>query len=70
MMQFGVVPQHTLAVLSGHSAGGPVAAVVPIFTSMFLHASWLHVAGNMLFLWIFGDNVEDYLDTSPIWCFI
>jgi membrane associated rhomboid family serine protease len=28
---------------------------------MFLHASFLHVAGNMLFLWIFGDNVEDYL---------
>jgi membrane associated rhomboid family serine protease len=29
------------------------------FTSMFLHGSWLHVGGNMLFLWIFGDNVED-----------
>ena len=28
---------------------------------MFLHASFMHVAGNMLFLWIFGDNVEDYL---------
>ncbi len=31
------------------------------FTSMFLHANWLHVAGNMLFLWVFGDNVEDIL---------
>jgi membrane associated rhomboid family serine protease len=29
------------------------------FTSMFLHGSWLHVGGNMLFLWIFGNNVED-----------
>ncbi len=29
------------------------------FTSMFVHASWLHVVGNMWFLWIFGDNVED-----------
>jgi membrane associated rhomboid family serine protease len=28
---------------------------------MFLHAGWLHLAGNMLFLWIFGDNVEDKL---------
>jgi membrane associated rhomboid family serine protease len=28
---------------------------------LFLHASFLHVAGNMLFLWIFGDNIEDYL---------
>jgi membrane associated rhomboid family serine protease len=31
------------------------------FTSMFLHASWLHILGNMLFLWIFGNNVEDAL---------
>jgi len=30
-----------------------------IFTSMFLHGGWLHVGGNMLYLWIFGDNVED-----------
>ena len=32
-----------------------------LFTSMFLHAGWLHLIGNMLFLWIFGDNVEDRL---------
>src|SRR5216684_687740 len=30
-----------------------------VFTSMFLHGGWLHVGGNMLYLWIFGDNVED-----------
>ena len=29
------------------------------FTSMFMHGSWLHIIGNMLFLWIFGNNVED-----------
>ncbi len=34
------------------------ASVVTLFTSMFLHSGWLHLAGNMLFLWIFGDNVE------------
>lgn len=34
---------------------------VPIFTSLFLHASFLHIAGNMLFLWIFGNNIEDIL---------
>jgi membrane associated rhomboid family serine protease len=61
MMEFGVVPDHTLAVLTGHSHDGFATAVVPLFTSLFLHASFLHVAGNMLFLWIFGDNVEDYL---------
>ena len=32
-----------------------------IFTSMFMHAGWLHVLGNMWFLWIFGDNIEDIL---------
>src|SRR5205823_1588025 len=35
--------------------------VETVFTSMFMHAGWLHVGGNMLFLWIFGNNVEDAL---------
>ncbi len=42
----------------------PVSApdlVVPLFTSMFMHGGWLHLIGNMLYLWIFGDNVEDRL---------
>lgn len=34
---------------------------VNVFTSMFLHGSFIHIAGNMLYLWIFGDNVEDTL---------
>jgi membrane associated rhomboid family serine protease len=61
LVQFGVVPHHMLAVLSGHSSDPVVAGILPLFTSMFLHGSFLHVAGNMLFLWIFGDNVEDHL---------
>jgi len=40
----------------------PAAFTIPtIFTSMFLHGSWMHLFGNMLSLWIFGDNVEDRL---------
>src|SRR5262249_62305172 len=35
--------------------------VLTIFTSMFLHGGLLHVGGNMLYLWVFGDNVEDTL---------
>ena len=58
---FGVVPQHTVAVLTGHSYDSPATAILPLFTSMFLHGGWAHLAGNMLFLWIFGDNVEDYV---------
>ncbi len=33
--------------------------IIPLFTSMFLHGGWLHLISNMLYLWIFGDNVED-----------
>lgn len=61
MLEFGVVPHHTLAVLTGQSPDPAATAILPLFTSMFLHGSFLHVAGNMPFLWIFGDNVEDYL---------
>jgi membrane associated rhomboid family serine protease len=37
------------------------ARFVPLFTSMFWHGGWLHLIGNMLYLWVFGDNVEDRL---------
>lgn len=59
--QFGVVPSHLAAFLAGSSRYPLPAVVLPFFTSMFLHGSWLHVLGNMLYLYIFGDNVEDYL---------
>ncbi len=39
--------------------GGVAGEGVDILTSMFLHGGWLHLIGNMLYLWIFGDNVED-----------
>ncbi|WP_435015494.1 rhomboid family intramembrane serine protease [Tundrisphaera sp. TA3] len=42
---------------------GPTPIWLTIFTAMFLHGSPLHLAGNMLFLWIFGDNVEEVLGT-------
>jgi len=43
--------------------GNPLdpARFLPLFTSMFWHGGWLHLIGNMLYLWIFGDNVEDRL---------
>src|SRR5919202_1873742 len=39
----------------------PVSVYTTLFTSMFMHGGIAHIAGNMLFLWIFGDNVEDRL---------
>ncbi len=41
------------------SARTPPARRTTIFTAMFMHGGWLHLGGNMLYLWIFGDNVED-----------
>jgi len=59
--QFGVVPSHVFAFLAGSPHYPLGAVVVPLFTSMFVHAGWAHVLGNMWFLFIFGDNIEDYL---------
>jgi membrane associated rhomboid family serine protease len=55
---FGFVPADYF---SGHNDSADVAIppALTIFTSMFLHGGLLHIAGNMLYLWIFGNNVED-----------
>jgi len=57
------VPARIPAFLGGHV--GFEAAFLPLITSMFLHSGFLHLAGNMLFLWIFGDNVEDSFGHLP-----
>ena len=49
--RWSVVPRHLLT--------NPVGNFITIFTAMFMHGGWLHLVGNMLYLWIFGDNVED-----------
>jgi hypothetical protein len=57
--QFGVVP--SVVAHWPQSELPLMAIVIPYLTSMFLHGGWLHVIGNMWYLWIFGDNVEDRL---------
>ena len=57
------IPARIPAFLDGHV--GFEAAFLPLITSMFLHTGFLHLAGNMLFLWIFGDNVEDVFGHLP-----
>jgi membrane associated rhomboid family serine protease len=56
-------PKEWFDTLAGDNepAGGALRVLVSIVTSMFLHGGWLHIGGNMLFLWVFGDNVEDRL---------
>ncbi|HEX2052480.1 MAG TPA: rhomboid family intramembrane serine protease [Actinomycetota bacterium] len=65
--QWGVVPRE---VASGEPVSGeictgietePKSVVLSLFTSMFLHGGFFHLAGNMLFLWVFGNNIEDRL---------
>ena len=51
IVQWSFVPRRFLA--------DPTGDLATLFTSMFMHAGWLHIAGNLLYLWIFGDNVED-----------
>jgi len=59
IMSLGLVPERlTLALHGSESLGPPVLTMI---TSMFLHGGWLHLLGNMWFLGIFGDNVEDRL---------
>src|SRR5258708_7502033 len=50
-----------MAIVPARFADDPVAEGFTILTSMFMHAGLAHLGGNMLFLWIFGDNVEDAL---------
>src|SRR5262249_15651491 len=47
------------AFIPSRFSADPVGQVATIFTAMFMHGGWLHLGGNMLYLWIFGDNVED-----------
>ncbi|MDZ4806094.1 MAG: rhomboid family intramembrane serine protease [Candidatus Eisenbacteria bacterium] len=55
LQEFGAVPVDIVKAVSS----GRLEGLIPFFSSMFLHGGWLHLIGNMLFLWIFGDNVED-----------
>ncbi|HYL69071.1 MAG TPA: rhomboid family intramembrane serine protease [Candidatus Limnocylindria bacterium] len=58
---YGLVPVRIQFALAGSPRVTLGAALVPLFTCMFLHGGWLHILGNMWFLWIFGGNVEDRL---------
>ncbi len=55
----GLIPSNIVQIFSSGDIWQP--ELITFITAMFLHGGWLHVLGNMLFLWVFGDNVEDRL---------
>ena len=57
------------AVVPAHLLANPFSQFFTVFTAMFMHASWLHILGNMLYLWIFGDNLEDRFGHSKFLVF-
>jgi membrane associated rhomboid family serine protease len=61
---WGLVPAKIQLALAGRHYT-LADALIPLFTCMFLHGGWLHILGNMWFLWIFGANVEDRLGALP-----
>jgi rhomboid family protein len=60
---YGLVPRRIELALAGQHYT-LAQAFVPLFTCMFLHGGWLHIIGNMWFLWIFGGNVEDRMGSA------
>ena len=60
---FGTIP-YEISHGTDIGAPGPAPIYLTLFTSMFMHANWMHLGGNMLFLWIFGDNLEDRMGSG------
>jgi membrane associated rhomboid family serine protease len=59
IMALGLIPAVLLEYASLPEGLNIIPPWLSVFSSMFMHGGWMHLIGNMLFLWIFGDNVED-----------
>ena len=58
---YAVIPQQLSASFNGIPVNQPVPEILTLITSQFLHGGFMHIGGNMLFLWTFGDNIEQDL---------
>ncbi len=58
---YAVIPQQLSASFAGEAINQPVPEWATLFTSQFLHGGWWHLISNMVFLWVFGNNIEDRL---------
>src|SRR5690242_12846505 len=65
LTNFALTPAHVTGAVTGNGHYSLSAALVTVFTSMFMHGGLFHIVGNLWFLWIFGDNVEDHLGHFP-----
>lgn len=64
LMSFSTVPQEILTgtdITTGPLGPSPEPVYLTLLTSMFMHGGWMHLLGNMLYLWIFGDNLENVM---------
>ncbi len=61
MFNWGLIPQELLFAIAHPFAVQSIHAFMTLITSQFIHAGWAHIGGNMLFLFIFGDNIEDVM---------
>lgn len=72
ILSYGIIPAHLFG-SSEFVAINPLITPIPawmtIFTSMFLHGGWMHLGSNMLYLWIFGDNVESAMGRNKFLLF-
>jgi membrane associated rhomboid family serine protease len=59
VMVYGVIPSVLFGIDQLDSQLAPLPPPVTLLSSIFMHGDWLHLIGNMLFLWVFGDNIED-----------
>jgi membrane associated rhomboid family serine protease len=69
MTRYGLVPASFVANIAHHPYA--TATYIPLFSNLFLHGGWLHIIGNMWYLWLFGHSVEDCLGRlSFTWFYI
>ncbi|OGP51110.1 MAG: rhomboid family intramembrane serine protease [Deltaproteobacteria bacterium RBG_13_43_22] len=62
ILRYGAIPGRLIhPLLQDYSSGQTIPYALTIFSSMFIHGGLIHLLGNMLYLWVFGNNVEDYL---------
>jgi len=59
--QYGAIPALVFGEAGPPEMGVTIPAYATLITSMFLHGGWMHLIGNMLYLWVFGNNIEDVM---------